>query len=279
MSRLLLSLVAVFLVSANLHAQTTPDAAQLTTLLNNFLTGAGRNDVQIHDNFWADDLIYTGAAGRRVTKANIMDDLRKAPSPSTLPKTTYGAEEIRIQQYGDTAIVAFRLVATVERGNKTEVSKFFNTGTFLKRNGKWQAVAWQATRLPRPDEVARTDLAQIDSEFHNALLGAKIDALENLLDEAFVWTDSTGRLINRMELLRLLKAGELKFSKLETSDVSVSVSGDTAVVRGILQRQRSAVPDQSGSADSAPRKFSYTLTFVNKGGPWKAVAYHASGSQ
>lgn len=280
MSRLLISLIVALVVSSNVQAQTAPDAAQLTTLLNNFLAGAGRNDVEIHDNFWAEDLIYTGAAGRRVTKANIMTDLRKAPAAASAsgPKTTYSAEEIRIQQYGDTAIVAFRLVATVERGVKTETSKFYNTGTFLKRNGKWQAVAWQATRLPRLDDVAKTDLAQTDKEFHDAVLNAKAEALENLLDETFVWTDSTGRQISRTELLRLLKAGELKFSKLETSDVTVSVSGDTAVVRGISQRQRSVVPNQSGPADSAARKFSYTLIFTNKGGPWKAVAYHASGS-
>ena len=26
-------------------------------------------------------------------------------------------------------------------------AKYLNTGTFAKRGGKWQAVAWQATRL------------------------------------------------------------------------------------------------------------------------------------
>jgi len=31
---------------------------------------------------------------------------------------------------------------------KAETVYFRNTGTFLKRNGKWQAVAWQATRVP-----------------------------------------------------------------------------------------------------------------------------------
>lgn len=277
MNRTLLSLTLVLFLSTAFHAQTAPDAAHLTTLLNNFLAGAGRNDIDIHENFWAEDLIYTGAAGRRVSKANIMTDLRKAPPATPGPKTVYSAEEIRIQQYGDTAIVAFRLVATVERGPKTEVTKYFNTGTFLKRNGKWQAVAWQATKLPRLDDGVKTEASQIEAEFHGALLSSNVEALENLLDGSFIWTDSNGQQINRLELLRLLKAGQLKFSKLETSDVTVSVFGDTAVVRGSSQRQRSAPPGQTSTADSAPRKFSYTLTLVNKGGPWKAVAYHASG--
>ncbi|HKO95751.1 MAG TPA: nuclear transport factor 2 family protein [Pyrinomonadaceae bacterium] len=272
----LLSMIAVLVLSATLNAQTAPDAAQLTTLLNNFLAGAGRNDINIHENFWADDLIYTGAAGRRVSKSDIMTDLRKAPPATTGPKTVYSAEEIRIQQYGDTAIVAFRLVATVERDKKVEVSKYFNTGTFLKRNGKWQAVAWQATKLPRPEETAKTEVAQVEAEFHRALLSGNVATLESLIDESFVWTDINGKQITRLELIGLLKGAQLKFSKLETSDVNVAVSGDTAVVRGFSLRQRSAIPGRSDMGDPAAEKFSYTLTLVNKGGPWKVVALHSS---
>jgi len=28
------------------------------------------------------------------------------------------------------------------------VLTYFNTGTFLRRNGAWQVVAWQATAIP-----------------------------------------------------------------------------------------------------------------------------------
>ena len=73
-----------------------PAAAELTKLLEDFLAGASRNDAEMHDRFWAEDLIYTGSAGRRVGKADI-----------------------------------------------------------LKRDGRWQAVSWQATRVPRPEDKAR----------------------------------------------------------------------------------------------------------------------------
>jgi hypothetical protein len=39
-------------------------------------------------------------------------------------------------------------VATIEKAGKKEVKNYFNTGTFLKRNGKWQAAGWQATAIP-----------------------------------------------------------------------------------------------------------------------------------
>jgi uncharacterized protein (TIGR02246 family) len=138
-------LVIAFAIVA--QAQAAPAAAELTKLLNEFLAGASHNDAAMHDRFWAEDVIYTGSSGRRRGKAEIMKDVRAAAAPKPGdPKTTYTAEDIRIQQYGNAAVVAFRLVATTEKDGKTEVANYLNTGTFLKRKGKWQVVSWQATK-------------------------------------------------------------------------------------------------------------------------------------
>lgn len=134
-------------MAAVLSAQAAPDAAALTQLLKDFLAGASRNDVAMHDRFWAEDLIYTSSSGERRGKAEIMRSVRSAPPPSPgEPNTVYSAEDIRVQQYGDAAVVAFRLVASTERDGKTETMQFLNSGTFLKRSGQWRVVNWQATR-------------------------------------------------------------------------------------------------------------------------------------
>ena len=93
------------------------------------------------------------ALGRRKGKADILRELRAEPAtPKPEEGTTvYTAEEIRIQQYGDTAIVAFRLVATTDKAGTKTVANYLNTGTFLQRAGKWQAVAWQATAMPKEE--------------------------------------------------------------------------------------------------------------------------------
>ncbi|MFL6583503.1 MAG: nuclear transport factor 2 family protein [Chthoniobacterales bacterium] len=148
--RTLFSLV-VLAGAMTLQAQTpAPDAAELTKLLNDFLAGASRNDIAAHERFWADDLIYTGSSGRRIGKADILRDVREeAAAPKTKePETIFSAEEIRIQQYGTTAIVAFRLVGKTEKNGARETKYYLNSGTFLKRDGKWQVVNWQATIVP-----------------------------------------------------------------------------------------------------------------------------------
>jgi hypothetical protein len=38
------------------------------------------------------------------------------------------------------------MVMDDENDGQRETACFRNTGTFLKRNGQWQAVAWQATK-------------------------------------------------------------------------------------------------------------------------------------
>jgi hypothetical protein len=190
-------MITALTLAFNAQEQTAPDTDELTRLLKEFLDGAPRNDTATHDRFWAEDLVYTGSSGRRIGKADIMQDLRSAPAPKPgNPKTTYGVEDILIQQYGDTAIVAFRLVGTTEKDGKVVVTKYLNTGTFLKRNSKWQAVSWQATRRPRPaeeSEAVRKEVAAAQAAFHQALLAADIKTLDKLADESFIWTHRDGR--------------------------------------------------------------------------------------
>jgi ketosteroid isomerase-like protein len=158
---------------------------------------------------------------------------------------------------------------------KTVVSSYLNAGTFLKRNGKWQVVNWQSTRMPRAEEDSKKEVAAAQAAFHQALLVADAKALEDLADDTFIWTHRTGEQQERQELVEQLKSGKLKYSRMTTERVAVSIYGDTAVVRGVSERQRSAIPG-SGTGDASPFTTFYTLTFVNRGGDWKAVAMHTS---
>lgn len=153
MKRTLLAL-SLFLFAGSLLAQSAPDAPQLSHLLNDFLAGAGRNDLSVHENFWADDLIYTTSKGQRKSKDDIIKEVRAEGAPKAgEPTTVFTAEDVQIHQYGDTAVVAFRLVGTTDDKGKKEVANYFNTGTFVKRDGKWQVVAWQATVIPKEDRI------------------------------------------------------------------------------------------------------------------------------
>lgn len=119
------------------------DKEDLQDLLDQFLEGASVNDTAMHDRFWADDLIYTGSSGIRITKMDIMSDLQHESEDTGEVPPGYSSDEVQIYVFGQTAVVAFKLIAETA----SERMEYYNTGTFIKRDNQWKAVAWQATRI------------------------------------------------------------------------------------------------------------------------------------
>ena len=150
MQALFLSVMAIAPIAS------ASDTDDLTVMLHGFLAGASVGDIAAHETFWSDELVYTSSSGTRTNKANIIDGMRQAAaaddSDDSGPSTVYTAEEIEIDVYGTTAIVAFKLVGTPQDDSEDAVAYYFNTGTFLKRGGAWEVVAWQATRIPEAED-------------------------------------------------------------------------------------------------------------------------------
>jgi hypothetical protein len=121
--------------------------SDIASLLTEFLGKV--DDAAMHDRFWAGDLVYVSAAGAVKTKAGILDSMRAGDTPGSRdkkpdePTTTFSAEEVKVRTLAaGVAVLNFRLVQ--HAGDKT--NHFRNSGVFVRRNGKWQAVSWQATR-------------------------------------------------------------------------------------------------------------------------------------
>ena len=146
----LLGLVAM--LAAHAGDAKPPDAertrTEITAMLTTFLTPAVNNTAAGHERFWADDLVYTSSTGKVMRKADIMKSFADAPKAKpggkSEPDPVFTAEDILVRPYGDMAALTFRLV---EHDHDGKISYFRNSGTFLWRHGKWQAITWQATRV------------------------------------------------------------------------------------------------------------------------------------
>lgn len=248
------SVMFMLVLAFGANAQTAPDAAELTKLLNEFLAGASRNDAAVHDRFWAEDVIYTGSAGRRRGKADIMHDVRSAPAPKPGdPTTVYTAEDIRVQQYGDTAIVAFRLVGTTAKDAKTEVLNYLNSGTFVKRSGKWQVVNWQSTRMPRTEvgEMAATpgeasvdlppELARVLTDYEAGWKSGDAKALANLFaEDGFVLPEGQPPVKGRAAIQKLYTSDG---APLSLRAFGYATHGDAGYIIGGYSRERGKPDD------------------------------------
>ncbi|HEY5676605.1 MAG TPA: nuclear transport factor 2 family protein [Myxococcales bacterium] len=146
----------IFAIAALLSAlaageRAATPAAEVTALLNEFLGKV--DDPAMHERFWSDDLVYVSAAGAVRSKAAILESMRAGDAPGSRggkpdePQATYSAEEVKVRPLAaGVAVLNFRLVQHL--GDKT--NHFRNSGTLVKRDGRWQVVSWQATREAEP---------------------------------------------------------------------------------------------------------------------------------
>ena len=272
MRRMLSAAILMLMLTLGAAAQTAPDAGTLAKLLNEFLAGASRNDAAVHDRFWAEDVIYTGSAGRRRGKADIMHDVRSAPAPKPGdPTTVFTAEDIRIQQYGNTAIVAFRLVGTTVKEAKTEVLNYLNSGTFVKRNVQWQVVNWQSTRMPRAEaEVAAVpgeasvalppELARVLTDYEAGWKAGDAAALSSLFaEDGFVLSNGQAPVKGRAAIRKLYTSNG---APLSLRAFAFATHGDVGYIIGGYSQER-------GKLDEG--KFTLTLR-KSADGRWLIVS-------
>ena len=137
-------LLAAALVIAPIAA--AEDEEILKAMLHDFLANSAT--AEAHEKFWADDLVYSSSAGLRFGKADIMQGFEAGDdeAASEPPAVVYSGKDVDVRLYDDMAIVAFKLVGTPSDGSDNLY--YYNTGTFVKRDGEWRVVAWQATKIP-----------------------------------------------------------------------------------------------------------------------------------
>jgi len=131
--------------TADAGKQRNSAGQELISVVQKFLADVPQNQPATFDKFFADDIIYTRGTGQAVTKKDIMADTGNSTAPRA--NATYDGEDFQVHGYGNLAIVNFRLVMHATEDGKAITRNFRNTGTFLKRNGHWQAIAWQATPI------------------------------------------------------------------------------------------------------------------------------------
>lgn len=100
-------------------------------------------DADAYSKILADDFIFTGADGTISDKKGEIDRVRSGKLTFESGKS----DDIRVKVYGNTAVVTGRFTAKGKNnGNAfTFVERY--TAVFVKRDGRWQMVAEQATEI------------------------------------------------------------------------------------------------------------------------------------
>lgn len=127
--------------------------AELKKIENELVDAYQRLDLAVVDRLLADDYVATYPDGTFHTKADTINDLKKAIENHSAPDVTLKAEELRVKVYGTAAVVTGRILATV--GGADHPTRF--TTVYAKKLGRWQAVAFEETDIKAPGEAAAAE--------------------------------------------------------------------------------------------------------------------------
>jgi ketosteroid isomerase-like protein len=101
-------------------------------------------DVATLDAVLAGDLIYTHSSARLDTKQSLIG----AMVSGTTVYTGVEPSDVKAQDLGDAVVLTgIAQIKVVSNGTPNAFSVRF-TDVYARRNGGWQMVAWQSTRLP-----------------------------------------------------------------------------------------------------------------------------------
>jgi ketosteroid isomerase-like protein len=94
----------------------------------------------------AEDWMTTDIAGRVRTRAEVMADMFRG---GTKPIAAMNIDDVRVRMLGDVAVVTGRTIVRAT-GSQTDIILRF-TDVFTLRDGRWQVVVSQGTRIAAKD--------------------------------------------------------------------------------------------------------------------------------
>ena len=116
---------------------------QITKLEKGWAEAIARNDATALDQYEADDIVDTDPTGRVNDKAQDKKDL----SSGDLKYESLEISDIKVHVYGNAAVATGtgNVKASMKGHDISGTYRF--TDTWVKRNGKWQCVASQGTKI------------------------------------------------------------------------------------------------------------------------------------
>ena len=119
------------------------------------------------------------------------------------------------------------------------------------------------------DANAKTDIAAAVETLNNALVDPNEELLKSITLPQLTYCHSSGVVQNQQEFMDQLLHGDFDFVSVSTSDQTIHVSGDTAIVRHIMAIEGNNV------GQPASVRIGIMLVYQKQGGNWLLLARQA----
>ncbi len=119
---------------------------EVRKLEREWLDAYEKRDAAEMNRILSDDFKLTVSDGSAQTKADILAQLKSAQG-SAQPSPKFSTEDVQSRVEGDTVILTGRFIQTLERAGQMRTMQMRYTDRYAKRQGRWQVVASQLTRI------------------------------------------------------------------------------------------------------------------------------------
>jgi ketosteroid isomerase-like protein len=129
-------------------AADTPTAVEkeFTALENTWGEAVKKRDTAYLEKLYAAEYLFTDPSGGVADRAKDIGDTKSG----AFKLDAFKLDEIKVHQYGNVAVVTGRNTLTATADGKDVSGAYRFTDVFVKRDGRWQCVATQATRVQGP---------------------------------------------------------------------------------------------------------------------------------
>ena len=267
----------------------TEDEQALLKLEQDWGDATMKGDVAFVDRSEAEEYVYTDPNGQLSNKKDSLE----AAKGGAAKISSFKIRDVKVHVYGDSAVLTGQTQLKGKDENGGDFSGDYRwTDVFVRRDGRWQAVASQATTIQSNDSADNTQavlhrptaeglpapaflrvagplpltitpeekaLIQLEQDWAKACATGDTAFADYVEAEEYVFTALNGQKRNKSQDIAFLKANPIKF---ELRSIQAHIDGDTAVVSGEATETQGAI-----SAE-----IRWTDHFVRRNGRWQAVS-------
>ena len=129
---------------------------------------------------------------------------------------------------------------------------------------------FQASAAISKDAFDSKELIRLEEVWNTAHVKGDADALDKLWANDLIVTIAAMPVMKKADAIAMVRSNRMPFTKYETSELSVKRFGESALVTGRLQRERSM------NGKSIADDWRFTKVYVMSQGRWQVIAWHGS---
>ena len=132
-------------------------------------------------------------------------------------------------------------------------------------------LAHPAYALPHHDNHAvHKEIENLEMQWRQAVISNDVGQMDHLLADDYIGISANGTVETKAQELAQRKAGTVRISQLDLTDLKVRVYGDTAVVTS-----RADLQGSNGQSNTSGN-YRYTRVYNRRLGQWRIVSFEAS---